>query len=203
MPGWLSMASSRPDAPRVLLLSVSYSAMVFLVFGLNVAASLPADQKSAWMFEVTPPVRRHARAALERTMFLFGVFPSLVVFLPLYAALWGVAFAATHGLFMLLMGILAIEFALRRADGMPCAQPWDPQSLDLGRWWGAYLIGFIVYTTKIPDVELALAGHPIGIAVFALIAIIVTSTLRIRSLRRRNVEVDTSAFAPGDVLSLN
>ena len=203
MPGWLSMAASRPDAPRVLLLSVSYSAIVFLVFGLNIAASLPTDQKSAWMFDVTPPGRRHARAALERTMFFFGVVPALVIFVPLYGALWGLPFAATHGLFMLLMGVLAIQFALRRADGMPCAQPWDPQRLDLGRWWAAYLIGFILYTTKIPDVELALVDHPIGIAVFSLVTVFVAAMLRIRSLRRRNLDIDTSAFAPGDVLSLN
>lgn len=203
MPGWLSMASSRPDVPRVLLLSVSYSAMAFLVFGLNIAAALPTDQKSAWMFEVTPPLRRHARAALERSMFLFGVAPALVIFVPLYAALWGFAFAATHALFMVLMGIVAIEFALRRADGMPCAQPWDPQSLDLGRYWAGYLIGFILYTTKVPDIELALAGHPLGISIFTIITLAVAFALRIRALRRQNLETDTSAFAPGDVLSLN
>ncbi len=203
MPGWLSMASSRPETPRILLLSISYSAMVFLVFGLNIAASLPTDQKSAWMFDVTPPGRRAARAALERTMFLFAVLPALVMFLPLYGVLWGAGFAAAHGLFMVIMGTLAIEFALRRTEGMPCGEPWDPQSLDLGHWWGAYLIGFIIYTTKVPDIELALIGHPAGIAVFAALMLGVAAALRIRSLRRQLPDIDTSAFAPGDVLSLN
>ncbi len=203
MPGWLSMASSHPEAPRVLLLSISYSAMVFLVYGLNIAAALPADQKSAWMFDVTPPARRHARAAMERTMFLFGVLPPALFFLPLYGALWGIDFAAIHGLFMVLMGTLAIEFALRRSGEMPCAQPWDPQSLDLGRWWGAYLIGFILYTTKVPEIELALIEYPAGIAIFATIALVMIAVLRMRSLRRPIPDTDTSAFAPGDVLSLN
>ncbi len=203
LPGWLSMASARPDVPGVVLLSVSYSAIAFLVFGLNIAASLPADQKSAWMFDITPPSRAHARAAMERTMFLFGVAPPMVLFLPLYGALWGVTFAATHGLFMTVMGALIIQVALRRYEGMPCAQPWDPQSLDLGRWWGAYLIGFILYTTKVPDIELALYGHPTGMGIFAALALTVAVTLRVRSLRRPIPEIDTSAFAPGDVLSLN
>jgi hypothetical protein len=203
MPGWMSMASSRPDSPRALLVSISYSAMAFLVYGLNIAASLPADRKSDWMFDVTPPGRRRARAALERIMVLFGLLPPLVVFLPLYGALWGAGFALTHGLFMVLMGLLVIQLALRRTEGMPCAQPWDPQSLDLGRWWGAYLIGFIIYTTKVPDIELALIGEPAGIATFTAIALTIIVTLRIRSLRRRLPDTDTSAFAPGDVLSLN
>jgi len=203
MPGWMSMASSRPESPRVLLVSISYSAMAFLIYGLNIAASMPADRRSAWMFEVTPPGRRHARAALERTMFLFGVVTPLVVFLPLYGALWGARFALTHGLFMILMGVLVIEFALRRTEGMPCAEAWDPESLDLGRWWGAYLIGFILYTTKLPEIELALIDTRAGVAIFSAIAATVILALRIRSLRRRIPETDTSAFAPGDVLSLN
>jgi hypothetical protein len=203
MPSWMSMATSRPQAPRITLLSLSYSAMVFLVLGVAIAASLPADQKGAWMFEVTPPSRGHARAAMERTMFLFGVLPPLLVFVPLYGVLWGAPFAATHGVFMLLMGSLVIQFALRRSDGMPCAQPWDPQSLDLGRWWGGYVIGFIVYTTKVPEVELALYGQPVGVAIFAAAVLAVSLALRIRSLRRPVDEADKSAFAPGDVLSLN
>ena len=203
IPGWMSMASSRPDAPRVLLLSISYSAIAFLVYGLNIAASLPADRKSAWMFDVTPPGRHQSRIALERTMFLFGVGPPLVIFLPLYGVLWGAVFAAVHGVFMVVMGILVIEIALRRTDGMPCAQPWDPEGLDLGRWWWAYLIGFILYTTKVPDYELALIGEPVGLALFAGLAMLLSLALRTRSLQRPIPDTDTSAFAPGDVLSLN
>jgi hypothetical protein len=203
MPGWMSMASSRPESPRVLLLSISYSAMAFLVYGLNIAAALPADRKSAWMFEVTPPGRRQTRVALERTMFLFGVLPPLVVFLPLYALLWGGRFAMIHGVFMALMGMLVIELALRRTDGMPCAEPWDPEGLDLGRWWGAYLIGFILFTTKVPDYELALIDEPAGLVIFAGLTLVLILALRIRSLRRPLPDTDTSAFAPGDVLSLN
>jgi hypothetical protein len=63
MPGWMAMASSKPDAPRISLLSLSFSSMVFLIGGVAIAASMPADEKSRWMFDVTPPHRAHARAA--------------------------------------------------------------------------------------------------------------------------------------------
>jgi hypothetical protein len=203
VPGWLSMASGRPESPRVLLLSISYSAMAFLVYGLNTAAALPADQKSAWIFEVTPPSRMSARAAMERTMFVFGVMVPMMLFLPLYGSLWGLRFAMTHGVFMAVMGVFIIEVALRRHEGMPCAQPWDPEGVDLGHWWWAYLIGFILYTTKVPDIELAIVDRPVSIAVFAAIGLVAAAALRIRAVRRRLPDTDTSAFAPGDVLSLN
>jgi hypothetical protein len=70
------------------------------------------------------------------------------------------------------MGALIVEFALRRTEGMPCAAAWDPESLDLGRWWGAYLIGFILYTTKMPEIELALMGTSRGIPIFAALAVV-------------------------------
>ncbi|MDP9324870.1 MAG: hypothetical protein M3P13_14630, partial [Acidobacteriota bacterium] len=203
MPGWMAMASSRPDAPGISLLSLSFSAMVFLIAGIAIAASLPADERSGWMFDVMPPRPAHARAALERTMVFFGVVPVLIVFLPLYAVLWGRMFAITHAMFLIVVGVFVVQLALRRQDGMPCMRPWDLQGLKLDRLWGAYLIGFIIYTTKLPDLELALYGHALGTAVFLGIVGGASVLLRIRSLRRPHLDVDMSAFAPGDVLSLN
>jgi len=121
----------------------------------------------------------------------------------LYGVLWGAGFASVHGVFMVVMGILVIEIALRRTDGMPCAQPWDPEGLDLGRWWWAYLIGFILYTTKVPDYELALIDAPVRLVLFNGLAMVLGLALRTRSLQRPIPDTDTSAFAPGDVLSLN
>jgi hypothetical protein len=203
MPGWMAMASSRPDVPRISLLSLSFSSMVFLIGGVAIAASMPADERSGWMFDLTPPGRAHARAALERTMFLFGVVSVLIVFLPLYAVLWGRTFAITHAMVLIVMGVFVIQLALRRWDGMPCTRPWDLQGLKLDRLWGAYVVGFIIYTTKLPALELALYGHAIATGVFLGIVVGASVVLRIRSLRRSQHDVDVSAFAPGDVLSLN
>jgi hypothetical protein len=203
MPGWMTMASLRPDTPRIALLSLSFSAMVFLIAGVAIAASMPADERSGWMFDVTPPRRAHARAALERTMFLFGVMSVLIVFLPLYGVLWGTTFAITHGMFLIVMGVFVIQIALRRRDRMPCTEPWDLQGLKLDRLWGAYVVGFIIYTTKLPDLELALYGHPMATAIFFVIVLGAAALVRVRSLRPPQRDVDVSAFAPGDVLSLN
>jgi hypothetical protein len=203
MPGWMTMASLKPDAPRIALLSLSFSAMVFLIAGIAIAASMPADERSGWMFDVTPPRRAQVRAALERTMFLFGVMSVLIVFLPLYGVLWGTTFAINHAMFLIVMGVFVIQVALRRRDRMPCTEPWDLQGLKLDRLWGAYVVGFIIYSTKLPDLELALYGHPMATAIFFVIVLGATVLVRVRSLRPPQRDVDVSAFAPGDVLSLN
>lgn len=203
MPGWTAMAWGKPSVPQTPLVSLSYSAMAFLIAGVATAASLPADQKAGWMFDVAPPGRIDAREALERILFMFGVLPVLIIFVPLYGLLWSRTFAFVHALFLIVFGTFLIQLALRRHAGMPCVRAWDPQRLNLGRWWGAYVLGFIIYTTALPDLELALYRHPIATAVFLGSGMIASVILRIKSLRRPQDEVDVSAFAPGDVLSLN
>jgi hypothetical protein len=64
---------------------------------------------------------------------------------------------------------------------------WDPESLDLGRGWAGYVIG----------------SSYVGISLFTIITLGVTFAFRFRARRRQNLETHTSAFTPGDVLSLN
>ena len=82
--------------------------------------------------------RTRARRWNGRCVF-FGVVSVLIVFLPLYAVLWGGTFAITHAMFLIVVGVFVVQLALRRRDRMPCTRPWDLQGLKLDRLWGAYL----------------------------------------------------------------
>ena len=64
-------------------------------------------------------------------------------------------------------------------------------------------MGFIIYTTTLPDLELALYGHAIATGVFLGSVVTASVILRMTSLRRPQYEDDVSAFAPGDILSLH
>jgi hypothetical protein len=204
LPSWMSVVSDHPAAPRADVLSLPLSSMLFLVVGLRIAASLPSDPKAGWLFEVTPPPRRDARSAMERTMFAFGVLPVALLFVPLYWTLWGREVALTHMLVSLAMGVVLIEAALLRLSGMPCACPWNPEGVNLGRWWAAYVLGFVLFTGGAPDVELTLFGRPRATALFVASVLIAALALRVISLRKRRiVQSDSSGFAPGDILSLN
>jgi hypothetical protein len=204
LPSWTSVVPTRPRAPRADVLSLPLSSMLFLVVGLRIAASLPSDDKAGWMFEVSPPSNRAVRSAMERTMFAFGVLPVALLFVPLCWALWGPDVALTHLLVSVAMGVLLIEVALLRFAGMPCARPWNPDGVNLGRWWAAYVVGFLLFTGGVPDLELMLFGHPVASASFVGIVLMAAVGLRLFSLRKRRIaRRDSSGFAPGDILSLN
>lgn len=204
LPTFVSAVSLRPAAPRVDLLSLSLSSILFLVVGLRIASALPADNRAAWLFDVSPPPRRHARAVMERTMLALGVAPVVLACAPLYWMLWGPDVAWTHSIVSLAMGVLLVELALLRSTGTPCAHPWNPDSVNLGRWWVAYVIGFLLFTGGVATAELSLFGRPTAAAVFVGEVLAAAAVLRTIAVRRRHrTERDASGFAPGDILSLN
>ena len=64
MVGWLGL--DPPSEPAAGWLSLPLSTMIFVTVGLSIAASLPGDVRSGWLFELKEPSRTHARRALER-----------------------------------------------------------------------------------------------------------------------------------------
>ena len=203
LPGAIAIMSTRPATPRVELLSLPLAAMVFLVAGLRIAVALPADVKAGWMFDVSPPRRGSARTTMERTMIAFGVLPVVTMFAVLYTVLWGPRIGLSHAAICLAMGVLLVQSALWRFRGMPCARPWSPDGAGLGRRWWMYLIAFLLFTAGVPSYELVAFGNLAAVARFVAGTLAAAGVVRFFSRRQRIVEIDRSAFAPGDVLSLN
>lgn len=203
-PTWFSLLRDAPGEPRVSALSLPLSTMLFVLAALRVAAALPSDRKAAWMFDVTPPSKQDVRTALERTMFVFVVVPSVAIFTPLYWSVWGMTVAMTHAAIALSIGVLIIAALLWRFDGMPCSRAWNPESLNLGRRWFIYLAVFILVTSKVPEIELLLFGHSRLCALF--IALILVTAWLVRRASARYIEPppdDAAALAVGNILSLD
>jgi hypothetical protein len=204
VPTWFALLRNPPAGPQIGALSLPLSTMLFVLAAVRVAASLPADGKAAWMFEVTPPSKGDVRTALERTLLAFVVVPSVVVFTPLYWALWGPAVAITHAAIALAIGALIIAGLFSRLESMPCSRPWDPENLNLGRRWFVYLAVFIIITSKVPEVELLLFGKPVATAL--LLALLLVTTWLVRRAGSRHVDPppdDPAALAVGNILSLD
>lgn len=204
VPSWLSLRSGLPETPRTELLSLSLSTMVFLLVALRVAAALPSDLGAAWVFEISALDRPRVRAAVERTLFALGVVPAVIVFATLYWWLWGVQIAVSHAAISVAVGILLTEILLWGFDVVPCSRRWNPESLNLGRWWPFYAAIFILFTVEIPSLELLLLGHPIASGLFASSVLALALLVRRRSsLQPPTSEDDTSAVCVPSILSLD
>ena len=133
----------------------------------------------------------------------FCVVPVAAAFAPLYRSLWGVRVALSHTAVSIAMGVLLVEVALWRVHAVPCVQSWNPQAENLGRRWWAYLVGFLMFTVGVSTHEVGLFGDTFQITMFVAAIVVTALVVRFLSLRQRIVVDDRSAFAPGDVLSLN
>jgi hypothetical protein len=204
LPTWSSVLADPPPSPTVPLLSLPLSTMLFLMSGVRLAIGVPGDLRASWLFEVNPPTARHARAAIERLMISLVVVPVVLVTAPVFVRLWGANVAALHGALSLSLGVLLTQILLRRLDGVPCARRWEPESVNLGKRWFTYLIGFIVFTNLVPRAEILLLEYPHALGSCAGLLLTLAAGVRYRSQRRFDSDVgEEDATSAGGLLGLN
>jgi hypothetical protein len=204
LPTWSSVLASRPSGPTVPLLSLPLSTMLFVLAGVRVAIGVPADLRAGWLFDVNPPAAPFARAAIERMMIGLVVLPVVLITSPLYVWLWGPKIAILHGALSLAIGVLLTEIVLGRVEGMPCARRWEPETLNLGKRWFVYLIGFLVFTKGIPRLEILLFDYPRATICSAFLFVVVAAAHRYRLLRRSGSDAgEADVTSAGELLGLN
>jgi hypothetical protein len=144
---WRSLIDESTSTPPLSLLALPLSTTLFLLVGLRVAAAVPSDLRAGWIFEAAVLPRKRLRSGMRRVMLVVGVLPVVAIGSGVYWRLWGVDLAIKHGLLCLAAGLLLVELFLRKADGMPCDQPWRPERANLKSWWPAYFLGFILFAS--------------------------------------------------------
>jgi hypothetical protein len=203
LPTWSSVLADPPPSPTVPLLSLPLSTMLFLMSGVRLAIGIPGDVRAGWLFDVDPPATRFARAAVERVMIALIVVPIVLATAPFIGRLWGAEVAILQALLSLMLGALLSQVLLRGIEGMPCARRWEPETVNLGRRWFGYLIGFLVFTNLVPRGEIFLFDYPRTAMACALLLVAIAATIRFRSLRRRDAEVEADGTSAGELLGLN
>lgn len=163
--------------PRVGILALPFSATILLLAGVRMAASVPAEERSAWVFDAAEPSVRSIRSGFRRLMWAAIAIPVLLLALPVVWRLWGAAVAIQHLLVVTATAGAAIEYFSRDVDAMPCTRPWRIDAAHLRAWWAAYLLVFVlvagVSRLSIPTLARNAFGHPVWLATLlaALVAL--------------------------------
>jgi hypothetical protein len=147
----LAMESLRPSMG---LLAMPIVLMVFVLIGLRIALALPADLAANWLFRTSAgAMRREHRRGARRFLWFAGIGLPLLVALPALGALWGLQVLVLHGLVCIAIGVLVVEIAIRRFEGVPCTIPFEPGRAKLQARWPLYLIGLMTLTLTVPGIE--------------------------------------------------
>jgi hypothetical protein len=201
LPG--SRAVAIAPAPQAPLLALPFAAMMFLLVGLRIASSLPADVRAAWVFDVHDLSRHDARQALERMMIALGVVPPVVLSTALFWYLWDGAFAIKHAVVSTAIAVLFVQMLIWRCDGMPCGQRWTPARLDLGRRWPLHLGLFLFVVGFVPRLEVAIASSSFWTAVVASALIVAAAVVRYASAHHAIVPSYDDVDPVAGVLRIN
>ena len=98
-----------------MALAAQLNLVFFLVVGLRIAATMPADLDAGWVFRflATPARERHV-AGTRSAIFFLAVLPLLVVLAPMHVWLWGGYTATVHFAFGVVLGPRAARDRVHR-----------------------------------------------------------------------------------------
>jgi hypothetical protein len=183
----------RPPRPTMGLMAAPMVLMVFVLLGLRVAFALPADLPANWLFRTSAgSMRREHRAGVRRVLWFAGIAVPLSLTLPAIGVLWGVPVLIVHAIVCASAGLLVVEIAIRRFEGVPCTIAFEPGRAKLQARWPLYFIGLTILLITVPglETELLRQGHLGGPLVVSAIMIAAAAGVAFWS-SRQPVENDT------------
>lgn len=186
--GWTLTRAFAGDA----LLPFALSLVFFMVAGLRVLFSIPAEPGANWTFRLSDAedTRLHGRGA-RAAMWLAGVFPVVLILLPFHVVLWGGTRALAHSVFVACAGALLVEAALFGFKKVPFTCPYSPPVGQLRLFWPLVIVAFTTFCYTLAAVEaLALASLP----AFAALVASVLAAWRATAWWRERRLIRTSAL---------
>lgn len=178
----LGLAHGVPAVPTAALFGTPLSAMFLLVIGFRVAASLPSELPPRWVFGVHGvPDRTSRRAARRLTFALAVVMPTLISTSAFYR--WWPDIALPHAALCLTTGLLIVEIAFARFEGVPCARILHADGANLRTWWPAYLAAFAIVSSGLSSMELSFRWYPQGLWTLVAAPLVAAIAVRIAAAR--------------------
>jgi hypothetical protein len=176
----VELAHGVTTVPAAPLLGTSLAAIALLVAGFRVAASLPSELPPRWVFAVHGVSDKASRAATARVAFALGVVLPTAISAIALGKWWG-PLVLPHAALCLSTGLLTVELAFSRFDGMPCARPLNAEGANLRAWWPAYLGGFVFVSSGLPWIELHFRQNPPAMWAFVVSPLAAAAVWRVAS----------------------
>ncbi len=132
----------------------------FLVIGLRIAATIPADLDAGWVFRFNATRARERHVAGTRAaIFFLAILPLLVILVPLHAWFWGGYAAMVHFAFGVVAALGLLEIVFTSYDSMPFVSSFVPGRTALTPRLGIYAFGYFLFAYLTPVIEQALIEH--------------------------------------------
>ena len=166
---WALLARHNFSGPRgaSALLSIPLVLSFFLLSGMRVVFSIPAELRANWAFRMAePPEMGGTLAGVRKAMLLAGVAPLLLAGTPFYVIWGGWRTALLHGVFTLALCVLLTELLLMNFIKIPFTCSYVPGKAKLPMLWVFYWTGFAIYAYTMAELEVRLLQDFLRFGVF-------------------------------------
>ena len=148
----------------------------FVISGFRAAFQFPADLPANWVFQLAEAGwGETSRRATRKRVLASGLLPTLLVFLPLEIAVWGLGKGLFHLAFQFAAGALLTEVLFWTFDKVPFTCSYFPGATNFAFLAGFYLYGFTNYSFMMADLEASLEKNTVqALQYFVGSAILIT-----------------------------
>lgn len=160
------------DTPAASFLSIPLVLSFFLLSGMRVIFTMPAELKANWVFQLSEAAgRKECLAGVRKAMFIFGALPLFVSLFPVYVFLWGWAAACFHTFFDIVLALLLIELLLLNFHKIPFTCSYLAGKANITTRWFVYWLGFAIYAYTMASVEAWALQNGIRITAFYFLGV--------------------------------
>lgn len=132
--------------PGVFLLSIPLVLSFFVLVGLRVLFTVPAELGANWLFQMTESDdKSRYLSGVRKAMLLLGPTPIAAATFPVYLALWGMTQAVAHTVFWVLLSAALVEVLLLGFRKVPFTCPFLPGKANAKLLWPLYLLAMLTY----------------------------------------------------------
>ncbi len=167
----LAVFGQRPIAiahtPSVDLLSVPFVLSYCLILGIRFAFEIPVDLRANWIFRFwLDPEGRQARPVARKALLTFSLSWLAPACFGVTLAYWGWTIAVLHTAILVACSALLVEVCLLTFRKIPFTCSYPAFQSHSGLILVAYLFGFFVFTSYLPEIERWTLLDPPRVALF-------------------------------------
>jgi|SRR5579859_2560710 len=141
--------------PSADLLSIPFILGFCIIVGFRVAFEIPSDLRSNWVFALwIDPNTLQTRAVARKILLTFSLAPLLPISFVSTWLLWDFSTAILHTAIFSACAAAFVELLLLRFRKIPFTCSYPPFQSHSALIFVAYLFGFVIFTSYIPEFEL-------------------------------------------------
>ena len=182
-------AANSLSNPSEDLLAIPFILGFCIIIGIRLAFEIPSDLRANWVFAVwIDPNALQIRSIARKILLTFSLAPLLPICFVSFAFLWGFGVALLHTAIFAACTIAFVEFILLRFRKIPFTCSYPPFQSHSALVFVAYLFGFVIFTSYLPELELWSLADPWRVALF--LPLLAAILVAIHLYRKQMLDMD-------------